>query len=110
MKTIKTMEIIIDPLTMYKQTKTPAQRALAGYIMKSGNAYDSIFGGAFHLLRQVERYMELKEIYYIMPCSGAESIKQIVHIAQSAIDGDLDQFAMTEKEIANTIKYLQEMQ
>lgn len=106
MRSIKLHAIEYDILTLYRKAKTPAQRALAGYIVKSGNIHNPIFGGAFHFLREVEHCMYDEEIYEIYSFVDSTVKKQIVHVAQLAIDGDLDKFAMSEREIKDTIKHL----
>ena len=106
MKIIKLYDIAYDILTLYRKAKTPAQRALAGYIIKSGKIDDPILGGAFYFLRQVEIAMETEEIYDIYSMVAPDVKKKIIHIAQLAIDGELDKFAMSERQIKDTIKYL----
>lgn len=106
MKIIKLYDTTYDILTLYRKAKSPAQRALAGYIVKSGNIHNPIFGGAFHFLREVERAMWDNEIYDIHPYVDDITKRQIIHVAQLAIDGDLDKFAMSERQIKDTIKYL----
>lgn len=106
MKTIKLYDTTYDILTLYRKAKTPAQRALAGYIVKSGQLDNSILGGAFHFLREVEHCMDTEEIYDIYPCVGNDIKRQIIHVTQLAIDGELDRFAMSERQIKDTIRYL----
>lgn len=106
MKTIKLYDTTYDVLTLYRKAKTPAQRALAGYIVKSGQIHNPLFGGAFHFLREVERCMNTEEIYEIYSYVDEITKRQIVHLAQIAIDGELDKFSMSEKEITNTIRNL----
>ena len=106
MKTIKLYDTTYDILTLYRKANTSAQRALAGYIIKGGYIHNPIFGGAFHFLREVERCMRTEEIYEICSLVNPDIKRQIVHIAQLAIDGDLDKFAMSEREIKETIKQL----
>lgn len=106
MKTIKLYDTTYDILTLYRKAKSPAQRALAGYIVKSGELHNPIFGGAFHFLRQVEAAMATEEIYDIMPFVDADTKKRIIYIAQLAIDGELDKFAFTERQIKDNIKHL----
>ena len=110
MKTIKIYNISYDIKTLYRKANSPAQRALAGYMIKSGQTYDPIFGGAFHFLRVVERCVATEEIYEIYNCTDDETKQKIIHIAQLAIDGDLDKFVLSEREINNTLKSLSEYQ
>ena len=106
MKTIKLYDTTYDIMTLYRKAKTPAQRARAGYIVKAGQIHNTIFGGAFCFLCNVEKCMNTEEIYEIYSFVDDTTKKQIVHIAQLAIDGELDKFAMSEREIRETIKNL----
>lgn len=108
MKNIKILDTTFDTITLYKRANTQAQRALAGYIIKSGNVHDPIFGGAFALLCAVERCTTEVEIYKLIPMCDQVTEKKIEHVAQIALDGKLDKFAFGERERNDTIKYLSE--
>lgn len=108
MRIIQLYDTTYDILTLYRKAKTPAQRALAGYIVKSGQIHNPIFGGAFHFLREVEHCMETDEIYDIYSYVDNDIKKRIIYVAQLAIDGELDKFAMSERQIRDTIKHLNE--
>ena len=104
MKTIKVIATVNDIKMMYKKANSPAQRALLGYMTKTGVVTDSIFGGAFNLLRSVEWCMEGNVIYSIYPLEDSETMKKIIHIAQLALDGEFDSFSIKAREIENIIK------
>lgn len=104
MKTIKVMATVYDIRTLYKKAKTPAQRALLGYMTKTGVTTDSIFGGAFSLLRSVEWCMEGDVIYSLYPLEDIITHKKIIHIAQLALDGEFDAFSIKAREIENIIR------
>lgn len=106
MATIKIYDVTYDILTLYRKANSDAQRALIGYIIKSGKVNDPIFGGAFALLHSIERCTTTGEIYKLWPMVDPEIEKKIVHVAQMALDGKLDKFAITEPERSKTIKYL----
>ena len=106
MKTIKLYDTTYDIMTLYRKAKTPAQRALAGYIVKAGQIHNTIFGGAFCFLCNVEKCMSTEEIYEIYSLVDDFTKKQIIHIVQLAIDGELDKFIMSEREIKDTLRYL----
>ena len=110
MKTIKIYDTVYDIKELYRKANTPAQRALAGYMIKSGQTSNPIFGGAFRFLREVEHCLRTEEIYEIYSLVDSNIKKQIIHIAQIAIDGELDKFALSEKEIRDTLKNLSEYQ
>lgn len=104
MKTIKVMATVVDIHTLYKKANSHAQRALVGYMTKAGVVTNPIFGGAFNLLRSVEWCMEGNVIYSLYPLEDADTVKQIVHVAQLALDGEFDAFVMKAREIGNIVK------
>lgn len=104
MKTIKVMATINDIRILYKKANSPAQRALLGYMTKAGVVTDSIFGGAFNLLRSIEWCTEGNVIYSLYPLEDSETTKKIIHIAQLALDGEFDAFSIKAREIENIIK------
>jgi hypothetical protein len=107
MKTIKVEAVVYDNIRdMYRIAKTPAQRALLGYMAKAGMATDSIFGGAFKMLRGIEWCMEGNVIYSLYPLEDSVTHKKILHVAQLALDGEFDSFAFSAREIENIIKYM----
>ena len=106
MKTIKVMSTVYDIRTLYKSAKTPAQRALVGYMTKTGVTTDPIFGGAFKVLRSIEWCMEGEVIYSLYPLEDSVTHKKILHVAQLALDGEFNDFSIKAKEIENIIKYM----
>lgn len=104
--TIKIYDITYDTLTLYRKANTTAQRALAGYIIKSGKVFDPIFGGAFALLRSIERCNASGEIYELYSVVDDQTKKKIIHVAQLALDGKLDKFTVSERERNDTVKAL----
>ena len=105
MKTIKVEATVYDDMRiLYKSAKTLAQRALLGYMAKAGMATDSIFGGAFKVLRSIEWCMEGNVIYSLFPLEDIVTHKKIIHVAQLALDGEFDSFAFSAREIENIIK------
>lgn len=101
MKIIKVADTVYDIRTFYKNARTPAQRALLGYIIKGGFAHDPIFGGAFALLCDVELCKNNKRIYKLItePDVPLKVEKQIIYIAEAAMNGEWDEFALNEREI-----------
>lgn len=104
--TIKIYDTIYDPIVLYKKANTSAQRALVGYITKAGYMQDPIFGGAFKLLKEIERCMNNEEIYELHSCVDEETKRKIVHLAQIALDGKFDRFAISEREKNEIVKNL----
>lgn len=106
--TIKINHHTFETLTLYKRANTEAQRALAGYIIRSGKVGDPILGGAFHVLRKIEECNEEGEIYELYNLVCAEDKRKIIGYAQMAMDGDLDKFMIPETERRNMVKHLSE--
>ena len=106
--TIKVDHHTYNTLTLYKQACTENQRALAGYIIRSGKTNDPILGGAFHVLKKIERCHEDGVIYDLYNLLSTEEKRKIVNYAQMALDGDFDQFMIPETERRNMIKHLSE--
>ena len=104
MKTIKIIATMNDIRIMYKKANTPAQRALLGYMVKTGVVTDTIFGGAFNLLHSIEWCMEGNVIYRLYPLEDVEATKKIIHVAQLALDGEFDSFSIKAKEIDNIMR------
>ena len=98
MKTIKVTRLYCDTQDLYTRTETKAQRALLGYMIKGGYSRDAIYGGAFKLLREIEKHAG---IYCLETQEPAKITLKIVHIAESALLGMYDDFAFSEKEITN---------
>ena len=106
MTTIKIIETIYNPIVLYKKSNSLAQRALAGYMIKSGYVNDPLFGGAFKCLREIEHCMDYNEIYKLYSLVSADAQKRILLVAQMALDGKFDKFALSERECRNNIKNL----
>lgn len=99
---------IYDTLTLLRKTdtKSVAQRSLCGYMIMAGISHNPIYGGAFHVLKNIEKAVEDEQIYNFIPYVSVADQKAILVIAQKALDGDYDKFAMTERAITTNIKRL----
>ena len=106
MKTIKVIATVNDVPTLYKKARTSAQRALLGYMAKTGVITSPIFCGAFNVLRSIEWCMEGDEIYSLYPMEDSVTVTEIINIAQSALDGNFDAFAFSAREVDNIVKYM----
>jgi hypothetical protein len=109
MKIVKLYDVVYDIRALYRKANTPAQRALAGYITKAGLTQDTFFGGAFKLLCDVERCVDNGEIYMIQSYVERETEKKILYIAQCAMDGTFDSFAIRKADIDTILKALAEI-
>ena len=106
--TIKINHHTFETLTLYKRASTDAQKALAGYIIKSGKVNDPILGGAFHVLCKIERCNEEGEIYELYNLLSATEKRKVLDYVQMAMDGEFDQFMVSETERRNMMKCLAE--
>ena len=104
MKPIEINAIPWDVKSLYQEAKTPALRALFGYMLKTGNTNDPTLGGAFSLIRDIE--MCNGNIYRIIPAVSRSKEKEIITIAETAMAGKLKGFALTKMEIRISLKYV----
>lgn len=104
--TIKIDETTYEPIMLYRKANTPAQRALVGYITKAGMINDPILGGAFNVLKGIEKCMHNEEVYELYNLVDNDTKRKILHVVQIALDGKIDRFALSEREINNILKNL----
>ena len=107
MKTIKVIANTHDIRSMYKKARTSAQRALLGYMAKTGVATSPVFCGAFDVLRSIEWCMDGNEIYNLYPLEDSVTTTKIIDTVQMALDGEFDSFTFSAREIDNIIKYME---
>jgi hypothetical protein len=107
MKNIKVMAVTSDVRTMYKRAKTSAQRALLGYMVKTGEVANPILGGAFNVLRSIEWCMDGGEIYNLYPIEDSATVSKIIDVVQSALDGDFNSFSFSAREIDNIVRCME---
>lgn len=93
-----------DVKSLYQESSTPARRALLGYMLKTGNTNDSVLGGAFSLVRDVE--MRNGKLYRVIPQVSRSQEKEIIAIAETAMAGGLKSFALTKREIKRTLRHI----
>ena len=108
MKVIKVYDVIYDIDILYKEAKTNAQRALFGFMLKTGVVNNATFGGAFRVLKIIEKCNGNKEIYKLIcgdTCDYDEE-RKIYTIVEAALHGEFNCFALSEKEISTTVKHL----
>lgn len=102
MRNIKVIETVWDIKSLYKEATTPARRALAGYMLKTGKTNDLLLGAAFTLLREVERCKN--RLYNLSFAVMPEEEKQIVAAVEIAMNGGFKKFALSKREIKRTLK------
>ena len=104
--TIKINTHTFETLTLYKRAHTEAQRALAGYIIRSGKVNDPLLGGAFHVLCKIEHCNEEGEVYELYNLLSSTEKRKLLDYVQMALDGELDAFKFKEAERQNMMKHL----
>lgn len=96
MRIVKANRLYYEPETLYKKANTKNQRALLGYMAKGGFIRDPIYGGAFRLLREIEKHAG---IYIVQTEEKPNIAMEIIKIAESTMLGMWDDFAFSEREI-----------
>lgn len=108
MKSIKVTEIQYDLKSMYRKANSLSERALLGFMLKAGLTDDVIFGGAFAVLCAVER---CKGLYKLLPyCDSKENERKILYVVECALDGEWDDFAISQKEINYNLRRIADYQ
>ena len=106
MKLIKLNTRTYDIKALYHKAQTDAQRALLGYIVKTGLTNHPTFGGALTFLADVEKAKADGLIYTVESCVDATTEKNISHIAQLALNGGFNAFAFSKADIRAILKAL----
>ena len=91
-----------DIKSLYKEAKTPAQRALVGYMIETGKANDDLMGASFSVLRSVEKCK--RKLYYLVPEVGHQDERQIISIVETTMMGGLRKYALSKREIRRILK------
>lgn len=105
--TIKITHHVYETITLYKRANTEAQRALAGYIIRTGKVNDPLLGGAFHVLRKIEHCNEEGEIYELYNLLSSQEKRKILDYVQMALDGELDDCMVSQTECKSMVKFLE---
>ena len=105
MKIIRVMETGSNIHYLYEHAKTPNQRALLGYIIRKGYSDDLVFGGAFHLLREIER-AKAKNIVYKLSIETPYG-RQIIECAELAQQGAFNRFTLSAREVRKCIRLME---
>ena len=96
MTIIKANKLYYAPEALYKKANTKSTRALLGYMAKGGFLRDPIYGGAFRLIREIEK---CAGIYILQSNEQPKDAMEIIHIAEAVMLGMYDDFAFSEREI-----------
>lgn len=88
---------------MFQNAETKAQRALLGYMVKSGLATDPILGGAFNVLCKIEECERNNVIYIFSLCCEHEVATEIATIAEKAKLGEYNKYAFSKRELSKIL-------
>ena len=105
-KTIKIQQTYYDFGQLYRAAAgSKARRGLAGYAIKMGHGNDTIFGGAMHLLCELESLRE-NEVYTLECHESPEVKRDILGLAEAALAGVFHKlkFEIPEKEVRQMIQ------
>ena len=102
METIEIREVHWEPLSLYQKVNVQSfsQRALLGYMNRNGYLRDSIYGGAFSLLRDFENFVGIPIV--TQQIADDDVAKEIYEIANNAKLGEYDRFALSQSFIRET--------
>lgn len=108
MRTIYINETGWDLHLLYRNAiRTKARRGLFGYMLRTGRVDNLIFGGAFQLIMELEPVWG-KEAYHLK--SETSHAREIIAVAEVALAGGFDKFALSKREMKNTIRALDEIE
>ena len=92
---------------MYKKANTKTQRALLGYMVKSGLVTDHIWESAFNLLHEIEK-CESKNMIYILNIGCEPDVAtEIGNIAEQAKIGVYNKYAFSNWELAKILTQIE---
>ena len=107
MKTFRVSQKYWATSELYAQAyQSKARRALFGYMLYTGRLYDTVFGGAFQLLIDLES-LEKGECYRLI--QGKKDIREIVATTEVAIAGGFNYFMVPAREIRRTGRLLENL-
>lgn len=105
MKIIRVMETGNNIHYLYEHAETPNQRALLGYIIRKGYTDDLVLGGAFHLLREIERANAHNVVYRLSVES--QYGREIIEYAELAQQGAFNRFTLSAREVRKCIRLME---
>ena len=88
---------------MYERATTKKQRALLGYMIKTGYANEPVFKSAFRLLCKIEK---CKGVYILVRSIDTRTYDAIINIVDAAMHGQYDAFALTERDIGKILQQI----
>lgn len=104
MKIIKVTEYGCPMDCLYKNIKTPTQRALLGYIIRGGYTDDYVVLGALRLLKEIEKADKERHLYQLhMDSPYAEEIIEYCEITRQ---GGFKKFALSSYEVRRNLRLM----
>jgi len=108
MKSISVIETYWDLKRLYQEAAgSKARRGLFGYMLKTGRTDNTVLGGAFKLVCDLESVP--KHNAYKLKIESASG-REIVAAAEVALAGGFDRFAPPVKEIRKTCRALKNIE
>lgn len=87
--------------------KSKARRGLFGYMLFTGRIYDTILGGGFRLLMDMETLG--KGECYSLDASGSSNAREIIAVVEVAMAGGFSRFEVPAWEIRKTAKTIKKL-
>ena len=101
MKNIKVMATVYNLSELYKvSSKSKARRGLFGYMLHTARPDNQVCGGAMRLVEDLESVGSNLYKLNLVDKYG----KEIVAVAEVALAGGFNKFALSKKEINKTLK------
>lgn len=95
---------------MYEKANTEPQRALLGYMIKSGYANNDTFCHAFYVLHTIEVIEARNGVYGFARKTSIENAKAIMHIVEAARRGTYNALRFSKKDIKKILRQLERRQ
>lgn len=110
MKSIRVQQTYYTMPELYRAAAgSKARRGLAGYMIKTGRADNTVFGGAMALLCGLDT-LDKHEVYSLDKRENSQINKEILGLAEAAMAGCFHaDYEMPEKEVRRMIRALDNM-
>jgi len=110
MKTIIVQQTYYTIPELYRAASgSKARRGLAGYMIKTGCAHDTVFGGAMYLLCALESLGE-HEVYTLDKRETYNVNKEITSLAEAALAGCFHKrYELPQREVQNMLQAFDEL-
>lgn len=107
MKTIKVMPTTYNIKSLYRNAISCEQRELLGYMIKTGRTDNSILGGAFHLLGELDKISKTET--YAFSWEEENDATDIISIAEAARARAFKKFGISKREVRKINKNIKNL-